>query len=136
MDTLSWRWARRDRSYFPRFASRRMGHPSCCGDAPQLPSQLWGTCVDVRIRSVDGDAAGAGAEADGGATAVDAAGDMVLAVAGLHGYGPVYLDAARAGVGLEVEPRVRCELNADSAGAGLHAPLTCRVAFDLHGAGA
>ncbi len=75
---------------------------------------------EVSMLLLDLNVAGAGADTDGGASAVDDAADVVAVEAALHGDGLRDVDAAGAGVGVEVEVGVADdEANGTAAGGEL-----------------
>ena len=74
--------------------------------------------------------AGAGADADGGATAVDDATYVMTIEAALHGDGLGDVDAAGTGVSVEVEVGVADD-KADGAAAGGELPVCAGLALGL-----
>ncbi len=94
-------------------------------------------CSRLRLSLFDLDVAGAGADADGGAAAVDGAADVMAVEAALHGDGLGDVDAAGAGVCVEVEVGAAND-EADGAAAGGELPVGGGLAlsFDVAAAGA
>lgn len=66
---------------------------------------------------VDADVAGSGSDSDGWTSTIDSAGDMMPVELTLHGDGLRGVDAARSGVGIEIEVGV-ADGEADAAASG------------------
>ena len=93
--------------------------------------------ADLSCELFDLNIAGAGADSNGGASAVDDAADVMSVEAALHGDGLRDVDAAGAGIGVEVEVGVADD-EADGAAAGGELPVCGGLAcgFDVAAAGA
>ena len=89
-----------------------------------------------RGAAVDGDAAGAGGGAQGGASSVDRAGHVVVVDRALHGERLIDVDLARAGGCVEVDAGVGGYFEVNASGAALEAPVGGGAAGGVDGAGA